>query len=247
MPAIPVPPDRRRARRVLRLVALVAAVALVVVFGRTLGRRFTDLATWIDQLGAWGPVAYVGLYAIAVVAFAPGSVLTLAAGALFGLARGSIVAFAGAALGATLAFLVSRRLGRGLVEARLARDGRFEAVDRAIGVEGRRIVFLLRLSPLVPFNALNYALGLTRVSLRDYLITLPGMLPVTFLYVYYGKLAGDLASLAGGQALQRGPAYYVVLALGLGATALATALVTRLARRALARARVDALTEPARH
>lgn len=243
MPGVPPSTHRRRGRLTLRLAAGAVAIALIIGFGRALGQRFTDLATWIDGLGAWGPVAYVALYAVAVVAFAPGSVLTLASGALFGLARGLVFAFAGAAIGATAAFLVSRRLARGAVERRMARDPRFEAIDRAIGAEGRHIVFLLRLSPLVPFNALNYALGLTSVSLRDYLVTLPGMLPATFLYVYYGKLVGDLASLAGGDVVDHGPAYYVVLAVGLAATVLATALVTRLARRALARAQAGTLTE----
>jgi uncharacterized membrane protein YdjX (TVP38/TMEM64 family) len=100
--------------------------------------------------------------------------------------------------------------------------------------QGLKIVFLLRLSPAFPFNFMNYALGVTRVSFRDYLIASLGMLPGTLLYVYYGKVAGDAAALAAGAAVDKDAAYYVVLALGLVATLAVTAIVTRLARKALA-------------
>ena len=100
-------------------------------------------------------------------------------------------------------------------------------------MQGRRLVFLLRLSPVFPFNLLNYALGLTRVSLGDYLIASIGMLPATLLYVYYGKVLGDVAAAAGGAAPERDAAYYVLVALGLAATLAVTVIITRIARRAL--------------
>ena len=84
------------------------------------------------------------------------------------------------------------------------------------GPQGRKIVLLLRLSPVFPFNLLNYALGLTRVRFADYLVASIGMLPGTLLYVYYGKVAGDVARLAGGAAVQRGAAYYGVAGAGTG-------------------------------
>ena len=106
-------------------------------------------------------------------------------------------------------------------------------MNRAIAADGRRIVFLLRLSPAFPFSLLNYALGLTRISLTDYVVAGGGMLPGTTLYVYYGKLAGDVAALSSGVAPPRGLGYYAVLALGLVATIVVTTLVTRTARSAL--------------
>src|SRR5262249_129502 len=120
-----------------------------------------------------------------------------------------------------------------VIERRLARNPRFAAIDRAVGAEGRKIVFLLRLSPVFPFNLLNYGLGLTQVRFADYVVASIGMLPGTVLYVYYGKLAGGVAALAGGAAPQKGPGYYAVLVLGLVATVVVTTLVTRTARRAL--------------
>ena len=115
----------------------------------------------------------------------------------------------------------------------LAGNPKFGAIDKAVGAEGRKIVFLLRLSPIFPFNLLNYGLGLTRVSFVDFATASIGMLPGTLLYVYYGKLAGDVAALAGGAAPEKGTAYYAVLILGLVATIVVTTLVTRTASRAL--------------
>ena len=141
--------------------------------------------------------------------------------------------FAAAVLGSSLAFLISRYLARAAIEHRLAGNQKFAAIDRAVGQQGRRIVFLLRLSPAFPFNLLNYALGLTSVRFADYLAASVGMLPGTLLYVYSGKAVGDVAALAGGAAPERGASDYALLGVGLLATAVVTVLVTRIARRAL--------------
>ncbi|MBA3498264.1 MAG: TVP38/TMEM64 family protein [Gemmatimonadota bacterium] len=218
---------------IARVLLGLAGVAVLVIAGRKAGALIPAFSAWVDGLGVWGPVVFVAGYAIAAVAFVPGSLLTLAAGAIFGLGKGTALVLVAATLGASAAFLVSRYLARGFVERRLAGNERFAAIDRAIGTQGRRIVFLLRLSPVFPFNLLNYALGLTRVRFADYLVASIGMLPGTLLYVYYGKVAGDVARLAGGAPMPRGPAYYGVLALGLVATVIVTTLVTRTARRAL--------------
>jgi len=212
-----------------------AAVGLValLLLGRYAGAYLPAFAAWVDGLGVWGPIVFMLGYAAAVVGFAPGSILTLAAGAVFGLLEGTVYVFVAATVGASLAFLVSRHVARSAIERRLAGNDRFAAIDRAVGAEGRKIVFLLRLSPVFPFNLLNYALGLTRVRFADYVVASFGMLPGTLLYVYYGKLAGDVAALAGGAAIEKNAGYYAVLLLGLVATVVVTTLVTRIARRAL--------------
>jgi len=216
-----------------RIAVLVVLLAVLAVAARQLGGYVPAFAAWVDGLGYWGPVVFILGYAAAVVAFVPGSLLTLTAGAIFGLGAGVVYVFVAAVLGSGLAFLVARYLARGAIEQRLAGNARFAAIDRAVGREGLKIVFLLRLCPIFPFNLLNYALGLTQVSFRDYLLAAVGMLPGTVLYVYYGKLAGDVATLAGGAQVERGWEYYAVLALGLAATVAVVAVVTRTARRAL--------------
>jgi len=217
------------------MLALAVVVALVLG-GRQLAGELPRLTAWVESLGAWGPVVFVAVYVVACVAFVPASLLTLGAGALFGVVTGVIVVFVGATLGAFGAFLIARHVARDWVSQRVARDPRFAAIDRAIAADGRRVVFLLRLSPVIPFALLNYALGLTKVRVADFLIASAGMLPGTLLYVYTGSLAGTVLGATSGAAPARGAGFYVVLALGLAATAAVTILVTRLARRALAEA-----------
>lgn len=184
-------------------------------------------------LGPWGPLVFIAVYAVAAVALLPAAVLTMMAGAIFGVLRGSAFTLVGATIGAVAAFLISRYAARDAVARRLARRPTFAAIDRAIGDEGRKIVFLLRLSPAFPFVVLNYVLGLTRVRFVDYLVASVGMIPGTLLYAYYGKLIGDAAALAGGRRIERGPADWVLLFFGLAATFAATAIITRAARRAV--------------
>jgi uncharacterized membrane protein YdjX (TVP38/TMEM64 family) len=214
---------------------LLGAVALLalVILGRQAGAYLPQFTVWVNHLGVWGPVVFIFGYVAAAVALVPGSLLTLAAGAIWGLFPGVPYVFVAAVLGASAAFLVARYAARAAVERRLAQNTRFAAIDRAVGAQGRKLVFLLRLSPVFPFNLLNYALGLTSIRFTDYVIASVGMLPGTFLYVYYGKLAGDLVMLASGAPVEKGAGYYTVLILGLVATIVVTALVTRLARRAL--------------
>jgi uncharacterized membrane protein YdjX (TVP38/TMEM64 family) len=214
------------------ILALVGLIALLFA-GRWLASLTPRFAVYIESLGAWGPVMFIIGYMLATVALVPGSLLTLAAGALFGLTKGTAIAFLSATLGASAAFLVSRYVARREVERRFAGDPRFVAIDQAISRQGRTIVLLLRLSPIFPFNLLNYALGLTQVRFLDFLIASLGMLPGTLLYVYYGRVAGDVTRLAAGIPLQSGAGSYVVLGIGLVATITVTVLLTRTARRAL--------------
>ena len=220
----------------LKIVAIVIALAVLLVLGRAAGGYVQGFAQWVDGLGFWGPAVFVFGYVIAVVAFVPASLLTLGAGAIFGIVHGVIYVFVAATVGSCLSFLISRYLARSAVERKLEGKPKFAAIDRAVEAEGLKVVFLLRLTPAVPFNLLNYALGLTRVRFTDYAIASVGMLPGTLLYVYSGKLAGDVAALAGEPAVARGWGYYSVLALGLVATLAVTMVVTRSAKRALAEA-----------
>ena len=211
--------------------AIVVAIAALMLAGRQVAGFVPAFVQWVDGLGWWGPALFIAGYVVATVAMVPGTVLTLAAGAVFGIGWGFLWVLTGATLGAIAAFLVSRYLARGLVEKKLA-DERFQAVDRAIGDHGFKIVALLRLSPAFPYSALNYGLGLTRVRLRDYALACLAMAPGTLLYVYYGAVAGDLAAAAAGE-IDRGLEQWLFLGLGLVATVIVTIIITRIARRAL--------------
>jgi uncharacterized membrane protein YdjX (TVP38/TMEM64 family) len=168
-----------------------------------------------------------------VLALVPASPMTIAGGALFGVLRGALYSLTGAVLGATIAFLLGRHVARRAIARRLERLPRFAAVDRAVAAQGRRIVFLLRLSPVVPFNFLNYALGLTTISLGDFLVASVGMVPGALMYAYTGRVSGEALALAGKAQAPRDASYYAMLVAGLAATIAATLLVTRTAQRAL--------------
>ena len=147
--------------------------------------------------------------------------------------RGVAYAFVGATIGTTAAFLLGRHAARPIVERWLHSAPRFVAVDRAVSAQGRRIVFLLRLSPIMPFNLLNYALGLTTISVWDFVLAGVGSLPSEFLSAYAGRVTGEALALAEQAEVPKNASYYAVLLGGLAATVAATLLVTRTARRAL--------------
>lgn len=199
-----------------------------------------SLLEWTRGIGPWGYLVLIGLYIVATVLFVPGMILTLAGGFLFGVVGGSIAVSIGSTLGAGAAFLVGRFVARESVERLVRGNARFAAIDRAVGAQGFRIVFLIRLSPIFPYNVLNYAFGLTRVRFRPYLFgSWLGMLPATVMYVYLGSTAGDLAKIfsggigPGGSDASAGAGPVVMKLIGLAATVVVTVYVTRIARRAL--------------
>ena len=163
----------------------------------------------------------------------PGSILTLAAGYIFGLSVGYAVVAVGSVVGASCAFLVGRFAARDWVEGKLASMPRFAALDSAIEQRGSLIVLLTRLSPVFPFNLLNYALGLTGVKFGAYvLVSWIGMIPGTLLYVYLGSVAADLGSILSGD-VGASPVGNWIFYLGLIATLVLTIVITRIAGKAL--------------
>jgi uncharacterized membrane protein YdjX (TVP38/TMEM64 family) len=148
---------------------------------------------WIESLGFVAPLAFILIYNLATVLLIPGSLMTLGSGVLFGLYWGSLYVFMAATLGATLAFWIGRNLARNWVSKKMQPYPKFAAIDRAVAQAGFKIVLLTRLSPLFPFNLLNYGFGITQVSLKDYMLGSIGMIPGTVLYVYIGSLIGNLA------------------------------------------------------
>ena len=190
---------------------------------------------WITGLGPWAPVLFILIYIAAAVTLAPAFFLTVAAGAMFGVARGSVYVFIGASLGASAVFAIASPLGRTRWMDRVTRDPRVAAVRTAVVGEGARVMLLLRLSPLVPFNLVNYAFALSGVRYRDFVVALLGMIPAIVMYTYYGMVVGDVAELAAGVGPPRGPEYYTLVAVGLVAIVASTVLISRAARASMAK------------
>lgn len=189
----------------------------------------------LSDLGPWAPVLFILIYIAAALTLAPAFFLTVAAGAMFGVLRGSVIVFVGASLGASAVYVLASPLSRSRWMSRLTRDPRVAAVRSAIVGEGAWVMFLLRLSPLIPYTPLNYALALSGVRYRDFAVALAGMVPATIMYTYYGKVVGDVAALAAGVSPPRGPEYYVLLVVGLVAIIVSTMMISRAARRAVSR------------
>ncbi|MEA5598924.1 TVP38/TMEM64 family protein [Rivularia sp. UHCC 0363] len=188
---------------------------------------------WINNQGAVGGIAFILLYIVATVAFLPGSILTLGAGVVFDVFLGSVYVFIGATIGAIAAFLVGRYLARGWVVKKISGNKKFAAVDNAVGREGLKIVLLTRLSPVFPFNLLNYAYGVTGVSLKDYILGTIGILPGTIMYVYLGSLAGNIATIGTGEQTSNPTVVWTIRIIGFIATAAVTLYVTKIAKKAL--------------
>ena len=196
-------------------------------------RWLSELLLRLGALGPWGAVLFVALYVVSAVVLAPSFLLTVAAGAVYGVVTGSVLVFIGATLGGSAAYVVAGRLAGSRWLSWLDRDRRVQVVRRAVQHDSAMVQFLLRLSPLVPFTLLNYALGLARVRYADFLLAMVGMIPAIVMYAYWGKVVGDVTLLAAGVAPPRGPEYYALLTVGLIATVIATSMITKAAKKAI--------------
>jgi uncharacterized membrane protein YdjX (TVP38/TMEM64 family) len=183
--------------RVVGVLVLGAGVAWIVMHRDLINAGAVE--TWLQGLGVWAPVGFVLIYAAGTVLFFSGALLSLAGGALFGPVWGTAWNLLGATLGATLAFLIARGLGADWVAQRLG--SRLRRLVDGVAEEGWRFVALMRLVPLVPFNLLNYALSLTRISLGAHVLAsavcmLPGAIAYTWLgYAGRSAAASDSSAL----------------------------------------------------
>jgi uncharacterized membrane protein YdjX (TVP38/TMEM64 family) len=217
------------AHRGILAVLLLCALSVLWIVTDT-GELWRAALASMARLGVAGELLFVLVYIVGCVLLVPGAALTLGAGAVFGLAKGFVLVSAASTLGALAAFLVGRHGLRGWVEGKLSGDARFRELDEAVARSGWKMVLLVRLSPVIPFNLLNYALGLTRIPAVPYaLASWAGMLPGTFLYVWLGATAGELA--AGPR--EKTPAEWALWGMGLAATAAVSVALAQAARRAM--------------
>jgi uncharacterized membrane protein YdjX (TVP38/TMEM64 family) len=215
------------------IIGAALAATLIAAWWLPLAEWTTRIAEWARGSGPTGIVVFFVAYVVSTVALLPGSLLTVAAGFAYGPVWGLVIASPASVAGATAAFALGRTLLRDWAASKVARSPRARAIDAAVGREGGKLVLLLRLSPLVPFNMLNYALSLSRVRLGTYIAaSFVGMLPGTALYVYLGSLAPAAASLSA-TAEQGGSTKLAFYVAGLAATVAVVVIATRAARRAL--------------
>ena len=220
----------RVALRVALAVLLLAALALICRL-LPLSAGIARFQGWLRGFGALGWLIFAVAYALACVLLIPASILTLAAGAIYGVAVGSAVVLAGATGGATASFLLARSVLRERVAAWVRGKPRLDALDRAVGKEGPKIVLLVRLTPVVPFTYVNYVFGLTRIGLAPYVAaTFLGMIPATIAFVYVGAAAAGAAT-AGSSGVHH--ARTIIQIAGAVFAVVATAFLSRVAARAI--------------
>lgn len=228
--------ERKQAGSKMKVAGLILAIIVIVVLFKIFNIQMVlkNSLDWIAGQGILGAGIFVLLYILAAVFMIPGSILTLGAGVIYGVVWGSILVSIAATLAATVAFLVGRYFARGWAAKKIEGNEKFKAIDTAVANEGWKIVGLTRLSPIFPFNLLNYAYGLTKVSLKDYFFaSWIGMIPGTIMYVYIGSLAGDLTRL-GAEGHTKTAGEWILYVVGLTATVVVTVYVTRVAKKALA-------------
>jgi len=236
-------PDRRWwafGLRILAVVLLLAGVLLLREHVR-IDQRLAELDAWIRDLGPWGPLGIILLQLVLALFALPASVVSMASGVFFGLTLGTLYAYVGTACGAVVTFGLARVFARDWMQRRLDGYERLEALNRAVAKEGLALSILMRLTPVVPYNVVNYSLALSRIGWRDYLLGVPVLLPGTFFYVYCGHLVGNLAE-AGTAGIRRalGPWQGAFLGAAVLLTAGATLAITRRLGRALQRDGTDA-------
>ena len=223
-----------------RLLVLAGIVVFAILF------RTLPVTDWLERLARLNeqhpvavPLAYIVAVTIATVALFPGWISMMLGGLLFGLLPGLPFALLGITAGAFGAFLAGRALGRTWVEQRMGDNLKLQALDEAVNAQSFYIVFLTRFAIVLPFNVLNYAFGLTRVSAVTYVAaTALGMLPAVLLYVYLGTLAGDFSAILAGDVRPASGAYWIAFVAILAIAAILW-IVQRAARRALQQQQLD--------
>ncbi|KAJ0742107.1 putative SNARE associated golgi family protein [Helianthus annuus] len=227
--------------RISLLVLLIAAIA-VACFTLPVEKTLKDFLLWVENdLGPWGPLALAVAYIPLTILAVPASVLTLGGGYLFGLPMGFLADSIGAVIGATAAFLLGKTIGRSYVISKLGDYPQFRAVAIAIQKSGFKIVLLLRLVPLLPFNMLNYLLSVTPISIWEYVMaSWLGMMPITFALVYVGTTLKDLADVTHGWS-QFSKTRWALVILSFVVSVILMVVVTKVAKSALEKALAEGI------
>jgi len=219
-------------KKLLVFLVVLGVVLLVVLQGSVRGQLLGLIAT-VQNMGPVGALLFALIYVVATVAVLPASLLTIAAGLLYGPYWAALLVLFASVSGATLAFTLARTWLHPWVESRFADTSAFRVILKRTERDGAKLVFLLRLSPLIPFSILNYLLGLTNVSVGGYVLASAlGMVPGILLYTYIGSTLASLGELGsdGASGGQLGSVFFWV---GLAATLAVTIVLTRWAAGAL--------------
>ncbi|MBC2596257.1 TVP38/TMEM64 family protein [Ruficoccus amylovorans] len=224
--------------RTLLVRGLIITVAIVgvVLLGKSLEADIPQIETWMRDQGAWMPAIFCTVFLLASLFCLPADIFVFAAGTLFGLWWGFFYVMVTEYVAMVIQFALARVFLKKRIEGFMAQHPRFQAIDRAVSQRGLKIGFLLRLGP-VPFSALSYVLGVSRISFRTYMLASPGMLPSLLAVVYYGVVARHLTRLATGME-HHSAVHYISMVGGAVVALFVSVYIARVARKALRDANV---------
>lgn len=173
-------------RKILKIVSIIAIVIGLIWFSRSyLNISPTEIKEWILSFGMWAPILYIVLYTVRPLIFFPASVLSITGGLAFGALMGTVYTVIGATLGAVVAFLVAKKLGKGVIKNGA---GKVDQIQQQLEKNGFIYVLIFRLLPIFNFDLISYAAGLSKVRLLPFfLATLIGIIPGTFAYNFLGS------------------------------------------------------------
>lgn len=214
---------RERLSILVKLIGLTIPILVGVGLGQLASPYLPGFSAWVNTLGALAPIAFVVAYIVATVCMLPAFLLTMAGGAIFGITKGAALVMIGGTIGAVIAFTLGRTILREHVAKRVAQNETLSVIDRVIGEDGLKLMFLIRLSGAAPFVLTNYALGVTTVRLPHFALAMIGMLPTNLAFAAFGH--------AGVQTGGEKPTW--LLAIGITATVVLAVTATRIAQRAI--------------
>ena len=194
-------------------------------------QRLIFALDWIESLGSRAAFVFVGAYVVGIVCFLPASPFLITAGALFGLTLGTTLGLLANLIGGSISFWLARTRLRAALLRRFRHFEVLRSLDQAIRRDGLRTVLLIRSVPVLPSWSINYGLGLSPARYRDYLLGLVSAVPMFLMYVYYGKVAGEIVVLFRGDGPDHGWPYYALLVFGLVAAIAVTIILSRRTRR----------------
>lgn len=185
----------------LGIILPVGMIVYVLVDYSSLCSTFEVILDFLSYLGIWGWLLFIGIFSVATCLLVPGIIMTVGAGFIYtrlygtcaGILIGTLLVFLGASLGSIIAMLLCRWLFREHMRNNIEKHPKMQIIDEWMGEKGFRVLFMLRLSPLLPYNIFNYLVGLTSISLKHYSLANLGLLPGIIAYVYIGSVVNNLA------------------------------------------------------
>ena len=223
-------PINYRKKMVIGIFLIIIAALLTY----TLFKNTQQIDSWVNSMGSLGPLFYLIFLSIAVVLLFPTPILKIFSGALFGFGLGSLINFASSVLGGFIAFILGRWMLRDSIKKIVSKNKKVATIEKALSEDGMRVSILVRLSPILPDEWLNYALSTTSLSLKDFMISSISSLLYALVYSYYGSVLGSIAfSSAGIDGFNRSPLWWAMTIIGVIATIVVTIYTTRIAMKAL--------------